>query len=68
MEHTFTLRFLLLDDNWEHDALAQRLDAPEHIALEFTRDSGSMDEAIESARADVMGALPTALLIEPNGS
>lgn len=75
MEHLFTLRLQLPDDNWDHDDLSARLgeagcDAligagrPGHIALEFTRDVGSMGEAIESARADVMAAIPTALLID----
>lgn len=76
MEHSFTLKFQLPDDNWDHDDLAQRLDAadcgdavicigqPGHIALKFTRDVGSMGEAIESARADVIAAIPTALLID----
>lgn len=76
MKHLFTLRLQLPDDNWDHDDLARRLDAancgdavicigrPGHIALEFTREVGSMDEAIESARADVTTAIPTALLID----
>ena len=76
MEHSFTLRLQLHDDNWDHDDLARRLGAagcgdaligagrPGHITLEFTRDSGSMGEAIESARANVMAAIPTALLID----
>jgi hypothetical protein len=76
MKHLFTLRLQLPDDNWDHDDLAERLGAagcgdaligagrPGHIALEFTRDVGSMDEAIEAARADVMAAILTALLIE----
>lgn len=76
MKHSFTLRLQLHEDNCDHDDFALRLGAvdsgdalirarrPEHIALEFTRDSGSMDEAFESARADVMDAIPTALLID----
>lgn len=76
MEHTFTLRLQLPDDNWDHDDLAQRLGAagcgdasiwagrPGYIALEFKRDAGRMGEAIEAARADVMAGLPTALLID----
>jgi hypothetical protein len=64
------------DDNWNHDDLAQRLFAAgsgnavigagraRHIAPEFTRDAGSMDEAIEAARANVITAIPTALLID----
>lgn len=75
MEHTFTLRLQLPDDNWDHDHLAERLGAagcgdalievgrPGHIAHEFLRDAGSMSEAIEAARAEVMAAIPAALLI-----
>lgn len=66
----------LPDDNWDHYDLAERLGAadcgdaiicvgrPGHIALEFKRDAGGMEAAIESARADVMTAIPTALMIE----
>lgn len=76
MKHTFTLKFQLPDDNWDHDDLAQRLDAadcgdavicvgrPGHIGLEFTRDASSKDAAIEAARADVMTAIPAGLLID----
>lgn len=76
MKCLFTLRLQLPDDNWDHDDLAERLGAvgcgdaligagrPGHIALEFTRDVSSTDEAIEAARADVMEAIPTALLFD----
>ena len=76
MKNTFTLRLQLPDDNWGHGDLAERLGAagcgdaligagrPGHIALEFTRVAGSMDEAISAARVDVMAALSTALLID----
>lgn len=76
MKHTFTLKFQLQDDNWDHDDLAYRLYAadcgdavicvgrPGHIALEFTRDVDRLDEAIDCARANVIAALPTALLID----
>lgn len=76
MKHTFTLKFQLPDDNWDHDDLAERLGAPGcgdaligagrpgHIVIEFTRDAGSMGDAIAAARADVMAAIPTALLID----
>lgn len=75
MAHTITLKFQLHDDNWDHDDLVERLFAagcgdaligvgrPGHIALEFTRHAGSIDEAVEAARADVLEALPTALLV-----
>jgi hypothetical protein len=76
MEHTFTLKFQLSDDNWDHDNLVERLFAagcgdsligvgcPGYIALEFTRDAASKDAAIESARANVMSAIPMALLLD----
>ena len=76
MAHTFTLKFQLSDDNWDHDDLVERLFAagcgdaliragrPGHIALEFTRHAGSKIAALESAIADVMTAIPTALLID----
>ena len=76
MEHTFTLKFQLSDDNRDHDDLAKRLFAagcgdasigagrPGHITLEFTRQASSKNSALESARADVMTAIPTALLID----
>lgn len=75
MAQKFTLKFQLPDDSWDYDDLAERLGAagcgdaligagrPGHIALEFTREAGSMDEAIEAARVDVKAAIPTALLI-----
>jgi hypothetical protein len=34
-----------------------------YSALEFKRDAGSLVEAIQAARVDVMVAIPTALLI-----
>jgi hypothetical protein len=76
MEHTFTLRLQLPDDNWDHDDLVERLvgaccgdsvicvGRPGHIALEFKREAGSVAEAIETAQVDVLAAIPTALLID----
>lgn len=76
MEYTFTLKFQLSDDNWDHDDLVELLFAagcgeasigagrPGYIALEFTRRDRSKIAALESARADVMTAIPTALLID----
>jgi hypothetical protein len=40
---------------------------PGHIAHEFARDAGRMEDTNESARIDVMAALPTALLIDYRG-
>lgn len=37
---------------------------PGHIALKFTRRDHSKIAALESARADVMTAIPTALVID----
>ncbi len=76
MEHTFTLKFQLSDDNWDHNDLVERLFAagcgdaiigvgrPGYIALQFTRNAASIDEAVDTARADVMAAMPAALLID----
>ncbi|RAZ73036.1 helix-turn-helix transcriptional regulator [Mesorhizobium atlanticum] len=76
MEYTFTLKYRLADDDQDADALVERLgevgctDAVVGIgivgrlALEFTRDAGSAQEAVRSALADVKAAIPTATLIE----
>lgn len=76
MEYTFTLKYQLADDDLEPDALVERLgeagcdDAlvgigqPGRLALEFTREAGSADEAVRSALADVRRAIPSARLIE----
>ena len=76
MEYTFTLKYQLADDEHDADALVERLgeagcdDAlvgigqPGRLALEFTREAGSADEAVRSALADVRRAVPSASLIE----
>ena len=76
MEYTFTLKYQLVDDVQGLDALVERLgeagcdDAlvgigqPGRLALEFTRDAGSADDAVRSALADVRRAAPSAKLIE----
>lgn len=76
MEYTFTLKYQLADDERDADALVERLgeagcdDAlvgigqPGRLALEFTREAGSADEAVRSALADVRRAVPSASLIE----
>ncbi|TCT02545.1 helix-turn-helix transcriptional regulator [Paralcaligenes ureilyticus] len=76
MEYTFTLKYQLDEDDRDPDALVERLgeagcdDAlvgigqPGRLALEFTREAASADEAVHSALADVRRAAPSARLIE----
>ena len=76
MEYTFTLKYQLADDDHDPDALVERLgeagcdDAlvgigqPGRLALEFTREATSADEAVRSALADVRRVVPSAKLIE----
>lgn len=76
MEYTFTLKYQLVDDGRDADALVERLgeagcdDAlvgigqPGRLALEFTREADSADAAVRSALADVRSAVPSARLIE----
>ena len=76
MEHTFTLRYRLADDDWDYPELVERLGAagcgdamvgigkPKHITIKFTRDADNAERALASARADVARALPTAKLID----
>jgi predicted DNA-binding transcriptional regulator AlpA len=76
MEYTFTLKYLISDDDLNTDALVERLgeagcdDAlvgigqPGRMALEFTRKAANAGAAIESALADVHRAAPSAKLIE----
>ena len=76
MEYTFTLKYQLVDDDRDLDALVERLgeagcdDAlvgigqPGRLALEFTREAADADEAVRSALADVRQAAPSARLIE----
>ncbi|RRN54717.1 DNA-binding protein [Pseudoxanthomonas sp. SGNA-20] len=75
MEYTFTLKYQLLDGG-DPTGLVERLgeagceDAlvgigqPGRLALEFTREADSADEAVCSALADVRKAVPSARLIE----
>lgn len=72
----FTLKFCLPDEGSDLDELAERLGAggcdgallglgqPGRIALEFTREAGSAQDAMVSALADVRRASPGAKLIE----
>jgi predicted DNA-binding transcriptional regulator AlpA len=76
MEYTFTLKYRLVEVDLGADALVERLgeagcdDAlvgigqPGRLALEFTREAASADEAVRSALADVRRAVPSARLIE----
>lgn len=76
MEYTFTLKYQIVDDDANADALVERLgeagcdDAlvgigqPGRLALEFTREAVSAEAAVRSALADVRRAVPAARLIE----
>ncbi|MGY4532095.1 putative DNA-binding transcriptional regulator AlpA [Pseudomonas sp. TE3786] len=76
MEYIFTLKYQLNPIEQDMDALIERLGAagcddaligigqPGRLALEFTREAASAEEALTSALADVHNALPTAALIE----
>lgn len=76
MQFTFTLKYRLCAEDCELDELIERLGAHDcddalvgtgvagRMALEFTREAQSADDAICSALADVKRALPTAQLIE----
>lgn len=76
MEYIFTLKYQLSDHDCDPDALVERLGAagcddalvgvgqPGRLALEFSREAGSAEEAVHTALADVKSAVPTARLIE----
>jgi len=76
MECTFTLKYQLLSDDNDTDAILDRLaeegcdDAlvgvgqPGRLALEFVREAASAHDAIEGAIEDVRRTLPNARLIE----
>lgn len=77
MEYIFTLKYQLADHGSDLDALVERLvgafgcdDAlvgvgqSGRLALEFSREADSAEEAIRSALADVKSAIPGARLIE----
>jgi predicted DNA-binding transcriptional regulator AlpA len=75
-EYTFTLKYQLSDDGRDVDVLVERLgeagctDAlvgigiAGRLALEFTREAESAQEAVRSALADVKAAIPSATLVE----
>ena len=76
MEYIFTLKYQLPDHDCDPDALVERLGAAGcedalvgtgqsgRLALEFSREADSAEEAFRSALADVRIAVPTARLIE----
>ncbi|MFD1985550.1 helix-turn-helix transcriptional regulator [Mesorhizobium newzealandense] len=76
MEYTFTLKYRLADDDQDADALVERLGEAGctdalvgigivgRLALEFTREADSAQEAVRSALADVKAAIPSATLVE----
>jgi hypothetical protein len=76
MEYDFTLSFKLAASEADTDALIERLGAagcddalagigqPGRIALNFTREASTAEEAIVSALRDVRRAIPTAILVE----
>ncbi|HEY3599690.1 MAG TPA: DNA-binding protein [Paraburkholderia sp.] len=76
MEYIFTLKYQLSGQDCDTDELVERLGAagcddalvglgqPGRIALEFTREAESAEEALVSALANVKTAIPSAKLIE----
>ena len=76
LEYTFTLKYRLSDEDRDADALVERLGEAGctdalvgigvvgRLALEFTREAESGQEALRSALSDVKAAIPSATLIE----
>ncbi|MFZ2290148.1 MAG: DNA-binding protein [Halopseudomonas yangmingensis] len=76
MEYIFTLKYQLADHDSDLDALVERLGAagcddalvgvgqPGRLALEFSREADSAEEAVRTALSDVKNAIPSARLIE----
>lgn len=76
MEYIFTLKYQLAEHSCDLDVLVERLaeagcedtlvgiGQPGRLALEFTREADSADNAIRSALSDVQCAIPSAKLIE----
>lgn len=75
MEYIFTLKYQLAEHDRDPETLVARLgtscdDAlvgvgqPGRLALEFSREADSAEDAVRSALADVKRAIPSARLIE----
>lgn len=76
MEYLFTLKYQLADHDSDLEALVERLGAcgcddalvglgqPGRLALEFSREADSAEDAVHTALADVKNAVPSARLIE----
>lgn len=76
MEYVFTLKYQLADHDSDTDVLVERLGAagcddalvgvgqPGRLALEFSREAESAEEAVRTALADVKRAISSARLIE----
>lgn len=76
MEYIFTLKYQLDGCDSDLDVLVERLGAagcddalvgvgqPGRLALEFSREASSAEEAVRTALADVKKVIPTARLIE----
>lgn len=76
MEYIFTLKYQLADCDSDLDVLVERLGAagcddalagvgqPGRLALEFSREASSAEEAVRTALADVKKVIPSARLIE----
>ena len=76
MEFIFTLKYQLTDQDSDLDALIERLGAAGcddalvgvgqsgRLALEFSREADSAEEAVRTALSDVKSAVPSARLVE----
>ena len=76
MEYIFTLKYQLADHDSDLEAIVERLGAsgcddalvgigqPGRLALEFSREADSAEEAVCTALADVKSAVPFARLVE----
>ncbi|MEX1032881.1 MAG: DNA-binding protein [Cellvibrionaceae bacterium] len=76
MEYIFTLKYQLAEHDSDLDALVERLGAAGcddalvgvgqlgRLALEFSREADSAEEAVRTALVDVKQAIPSARLIE----
>jgi predicted DNA-binding transcriptional regulator AlpA len=76
VEYIFTLKYQLAEQDCDQGVLVERLGAagcddalvgvgqPGRLALEFSREADSAEEAVRTALADVKHAVPSARLIE----